>query len=254
MRFDSWPCHFISALVVTLLFGAQDRALANPCQFAFQDLAVHRPGKTKRVVIEITLQELPAIMTGDGAGFRARQVNVHAGSMSFGLHNIPGPMDHISPTAKAYIFRTEEGGKRFSIELPNAMKARLVEYIRNGGPPKKGLEGSNEIRSECRFDCNSFVHYVTGVSYEYGKFSTDQWTLSRIDYQNPIQLGDVILIGYGDREINHVAINIGDDLYISKFGASGPVLVTDLTTLQMAYGGLGLLSAKPKGPAGHDGR
>lgn len=254
MQFRARLSHLLLALLVELLFGAKDFALADPCQFAFQDLAAHRPKHTKRVVIEITLQELPAMMTGDGAGFRARQVNVQAGALSFGLHSLPGAMDHIMPTAKAYLFRTEEGGKRFAIDLPSTMKTRLVEYIRNGGPPRTLLDGTGEVRSECRFDCNSFVHFVTGVPYEYGKFSTDQWILSRIDHQNPIQLGDVILIGYGDREINHVAINIGDDLFISKFGASGPVLVTDLTTLQMAYGGLGLLSAKPKKSAGQDRR
>lgn len=254
MHFKTRLVHLLPTLLVAMLFGAKDLASADSCQFAFQDLAAHRPKEAKRVVVEITLQELPAMMTGDGAGFRARQVNVQAGALSFGLHNLPGPTDHILPTAKAYLFRTEEGGKRFAIDLPSTMKTRLVEYIRNGGPPKKFLDGAGDVRSECRFDCNSFVHFVSGVPYEYGKFSTDQWTLSRIDHQNPIQLGDVILIGYGEREINHVAINIGDDLYISKFGASGPVLVTDLTTLQMAYGGLGLLSAKPKKSAEHDGR
>jgi len=234
--------NLLGAFIFSLVSCFPSSGVTKACEQAFKSSLLLEPKEISRVTLEITGLELPQILNGDGSGFRARQVNVRAGSMSFGLHDLPGPLKHILPSAKAYLYSAGEGGKRKSIDLPELMKVKLVEYIRNGGPPKELLNGA----SECRFDCNSFVHYVTGVSYEYGKFSTDSWTVARIDDQNPIQVGDVILIGYSPKEINHVAINIGDDLYISKFGASGPVLVTDLTTLQMAYGGLGLLSAKPK--------
>lgn len=214
-------------IFVVILF---DVALAKGqvCEESFVSLV-------SEVTIEVMSELLPPMLNGEAANFRARRTTIGYAGHTFDLHQLArSSSSQISASANVSLFHINHKGERTKIELPGPMRRRVAEYLRNGGPPS------------VPFDCNCFVHYLAGVPYTFGKFDSRSWDISLIAETNPLKPGDAILIGYGPSEINHVAISLGQGLYLSKFGQSGPLLVTDLSVLELAYGGIGLLVARPK--------
>lgn len=186
-----------------------------------------------RVIVEITDEGLPGFSADPGAVLRAPIVKIRTARGEVLLHKLDEfrTLDEaeqpisISENANLYFFAATQDGSRRSMEVPIWLRDNLRNYIRNGPPTKP-------------FDCNCFAHLLNDVSYTFGKFSTRVFSLHQVPDESVLRAGDTILLGYSRHEITHVAVALGDGLFISKFGVTGPVLVTNFPTLQLTYGGM----------------
>lgn len=185
-----------------------------------------------RVLIEIADQKMPGFLDDTNEAFRIPVVKIHAGNQLLQLKDLE-PMA-IADGARVFVFARGADGKRRSLDVPIWIRERLREYLRRGGPPT------------APFDCNCFAHWMNGVAFEFGQFNRRSWNLEMALSEDAVLPGDTILLGYSYAEVKHVAVSLGDGLFISKFGVDGPVLITNFATLQLAYGGFLFARATPK--------
>lgn len=150
------------------------------------------------------------------------------------LHDLK-PQD-IPPETQVEI-RLRMSRKTVSINLSEEMNQRIVSYLRAGGPPSSP------------FDCNCFAHYMNGVGYIFGKFYNDKWVISTFEGNRSLKPGDTILIGKNGDDFSHLAIYLGHDLYLSKFGSIGPLLVTTLPAMILNFEAKRVVKITPSRPA-----
>jgi len=129
--------------------------------------------------------------------------------------------------AKEIDFAIENDDNSIDIfHLPPNMSKRLIEYFR--------------ISPLKPFDCYSFGHFLNSVSYGLRFFSLSKWEKCFFN-ENLLQTGDSIVIftikDGSIKKFNHFAIYIGNGLYLSKGGVSGPLVVSDLDIMKSAFGG-----------------
>lgn len=219
--------------------------------FALTSASEARPGEcrhlfresksARRVVVELTSEMTLNFSSRDMNGFRSPAVKIRTARGEMLLHRLEEPefrdgttqLLDIAGDAKVYIFAPLANGTRRVLDVPLWLRNALRDYIRGGGPPSRP------------FDCNCFAHLLNGVAYKFESFQTRLWSLEQVVDPSLIRVGDTLLLGYSQREITHVAVNIGAELYISKFGVDGPVLVTTLEALQVIYGGMPVVHGKP---------
>ncbi len=200
--------------------------------------ATETEATSSRLIIEITNEPLAELIPGTNRDTWPPVVKIRNSAGEITLHGLQQlSADHsvlkaISGSAHVYMFLTAKDGSRRQLELPGGLKKSLREYIRAGGPPAKP------------FNCNCFVHLMNGLPYEYTFFRSRLWHLEVVYDEAALVPGDTIVLGYSYNEVKHVAIYLGQRLYISKLG-DGPVLVTDFTTLQLGYGGVMLARGRP---------
>lgn len=77
---------------------------------------------------------------------------------------------------------------------------------------------------------------MNGVDYLFGKFDNQKWVVEKLDVSS-LKIGDTIIIGRDRQTLTHFAIYIGEGLYLSKFGSSGPLIVTDIPAMKIGFGG-----------------
>lgn len=214
----------ISSLTFVALAGGEQ------CDALFREV---KPAT--RVVIEIADQKIPGFLDNENEAFRIPVVNIHAGHQFLQLKDLE-PLA-IADGARVFVFARGADGRRRSLDVPIWIRERLREYLRQGGPPTTP------------FDCNCFAHWMNGVAFEFGQFKRRSWNLEMALSEDAVQPGDTVLLGYSYEEVKHVAVALGDGLFISKFGVDGPVLITNFATLQLAYGGFLFARATPRDPS-----
>lgn len=114
------------------------------------------------------------------------------------------------------------------VRLPNEIQDRLVEYFKYQ-PDQMEL-----------YDCVSFVYFIKRMPYEYGNFDINQWNFTPIKNERILRIGDVILITEGPLEnllFRHMAIYIGDGIYMSKFGTTGGIIFATLEEMNTGFSG-----------------
>lgn len=185
----------------------------------------------KKLVIEVTAQEVNGKNTNSGASFPTRLVKLQAEAHELFLHELK-PI-FLAPNADVTFSITLPDGKSSEVNLPREMNERLVSYLINGGEPTSP------------FDCNCFAHYFNGVEYVFGTFRSELWSINPLSSESDLAVGDTIIIGYSLNRITHLAIFIGNGLYLSKFGSNGPLIVSDLNAMKIGFGGKKAFSARP---------
>lgn len=141
---------------------------------------------------------------------------------------------------KFEICHKNEKGDSECILLPDSMQNQLIRYFTDGKP-----DGD--------FDCFSFAHFVLNVPYEFAFFRREKWELTLLagnDIED-LRYGDSVLISHdesGDPDkLSHFAVYIGKNLFISKFGSAGRLIVTDIENMKKLFGGSKVLLAKYTG-------
>jgi hypothetical protein len=216
-------------ILLSLLSAGIAQADGEQCSGLFRE---SKPAS--RVVIEITDKKLPGFSEETSDVLRVPIVNIRVGNEEIQLKDLePLP---IADDARVFIFARGADGRRRSLDVPVWIRERLRDYLRLGGPPT------------APFDCNCFAHWMNGVPFEFGHMKSKPWSFDLVMDESLVLPGDTVLLGYGFEEVKHVAVSLGDGLFISKFGVDGPVLITSFATLQLAYGGFLFARATPPGP------
>lgn len=226
----------VLAFFLALVPGKDANAIVRDCDMLFRESV-----PSKRLVVELTNEATLNFSSANTENFRSPVVKIRTARGQILLHKLEDPtlrdgtgqLLDIAGDAKLYFFATSPSGERRALDIPLWLKNALRDYVRGGGPPTRP------------FDCNCFAHLLNGVTYKFESFQTRLWSLEQVVDPEAIRLGDTLLLGYSKNEITHVAVNIGDGLYISKFGIDGPVLVTTLDALQLIYGGMPMVSGHP---------
>lgn len=130
--------------------------------------------------------------------------------------------------------------RKESITLPEPLNSNLINYIRG-------------IPERINYDCNRFVHFLNGVKYSRTKHISKRWKIELIsnDIDQFINsdfefiTGDTILIGKSYNEIAHAAIYLGDGLYLSKVGDTGPLVIASVDEMRKGFGGHQIYLIKP---------
>ena len=86
---------------------------------------------------------------------------------------------------------------------------------------------------------------MNGVEYQFGVFENQKWTVERLENEELLKEGETIIIGHHPRRLTHLAIYIGDGLYLSKGGTIGALIVADLPSMKIGFGGDEVYRASP---------
>ena len=123
-----------------------------------------------------------------------------------------------------------------AVDLPPAIGQRLLSYLTFGPPDQP-------------FDCARFVHYLAGISQQYGKFDPDRWKISRLASEDRLGAGQMVMLTrqvYSTDQPVHFAMYLARGLYLSKFGYRGGLIVTTLREMLNAFEGRGVYSLEPE--------
>ena len=143
---------------------------------------------------------------------------------------------YLSRTKKvSIILREKDEGKE--IKLPSDMLQRMAEYL------------AKKAKMKEPFDCASFVHAINGIPYDYGHFYPHKWEIT--DLNNSMDVGSSVAFTkraflFEKNKYTHLAIYLGDGLYLSKNGTDNALFVTDIDTLRKLYGNGKIYKLKPK--------
>ncbi len=120
------------------------------------------------------------------------------------------------------------------VELPEAMLERIATFIQE------------DHKREGKFDCGSFVHFANGIDYEFSQFFIGKWDITDFDEQNMVS-GDSIMISKDPEHMNvtHLAIYLGDGLYLSKFGVGGKLIATTMDEMKKGFAGQYAFKMRP---------
>jgi len=135
-------------------------------------------------------------------------------------------------------------GTESECRLPYAYKARLLEYFT--------LDICHDVERFREFDCYAFASLLADVRY---CRPCPPFDFSEV---NTPRAGDIVAMSDGGTlpdSIQHWALCLADDLYLSKFGRSGCgadrfVHVTDLGTMMHLYDCTKKVLARPREGAG----
>lgn len=120
------------------------------------------------------------------------------------------------------------GNEEVLVDLPNLMLDRIAKYMSE----KEHISGL--------FDCASFAHAANGIPYEFSKLKNENWIREDFD-RDTMRPGDTVAICDSSTDDNHqfvhFAIYVGDDLYLSKFGSSGPLIVANVDEMKAGFSG-----------------
>lgn len=140
---------------------------------------------------------------------------------------------------RAISITLREKDEEKEVELPEDMLQRMASY----------LAEKNSTNGNGKFDCASFAHAVNGVPYEYTKYDPSKWNQSNFS-SNDMSAGDTIAIVDTEapyaNQYTHFVIYLGDGLYISKFGSSGPLIVSDVDEMKKGFHGDTVYKLEPK--------
>ena len=176
-------------------------------------------------VVSLTATAQIGIATNNDSGvkFPVQIVRYQSGNNIGYLHTL-SPTD-IPKSAQLNLTIVNEKGDTVKVDLPANMDQKIIGYLRAGAPPT------------APFDCNCFAHYMNGVEYVFGRFDYRQWAVRPLAQESLLKPGNTLIIGHNSSTLTHFALYLGHGLYLSKFGASGPLIVTDLEAMKIGFGG-----------------
>lgn len=139
-------------------------------------------------------------------------------------------LDNLSRTKRVQVLMRNEGGLK-EVPLPEEMLEKLAEYLR-----------SSLNKSPEEFDCAAFVNYMHGIPYTPGSFEPGRWDIVPLSVDMALHIGEIVFIAdtqgqtlTNALQIQHYAIYIGDDLYLSQFGIGMKLIVASLEEMKKGY-------------------
>jgi hypothetical protein len=185
----------------------------------------------------ITQEEGKALNQSDGSIFNTKDLKI---SRTQPWENLP-PYYKFSDLSKTsdieILLETEKGLEE--INLPKKMLDNIAKFLREDSKPRNH-----------KFDCSSFAHFVNDIPYEFSNFFHHKWEIKLIKDKKNLNSGDTIFISESedldDLKITHFAIYLGNNLYISKFGNAGKLMVTNLEEMKKGFGGRFCFQAIPR--------
>ncbi len=169
-----------------------------------------------------------------GRMFKIYQIRV-------GRHNPNGSADYyklsdLSNTDQIEISMRDQSGTR-DINLPEEILGKIAAFIRE------------DHRREGKFDCSSFVHFANGIPYEFGSLVISKWDVSDFD-ESQLLPGDSVMISKDPEhtDVTHLALYLGEGLYLSKFGNGGKLIVTTMRNMKKAFEGKYVFRIQPNNP------
>ena len=169
------------------------------------------------------------------------------GNLKFKASDILLARSEINPGFSYYSLDNLDNTKNILMEVDG----KLVDFPQN---MTKKLEyyfkEQNNIQES--FDCGSFAHLLNSIDYDWPHFKSEKFNIEQMDNEmlNKLQTGDTVFISkfnnpenYG---ITHFAIYLSDGLYISKFGNSGKLIVTNMENMKKGFGGKYMFKSTPR--------
>ncbi len=188
-----------------------------------------QPRITKLIIEKDT--NLNAENTDSKQTFAIKGMSVLRGDSNRGGYDYYKLKDLSQTRAISVTLREKDEEK--DVELPEDMLQNMANYLAN----KNNITG--------HFDCASFAHAANGIPYESPKYDPSNWVQS--DFDGNINPGETIIMEDKNKPnlFNHFAIYLGDGLYISKFGSSGPLIVSDVDGMRKGFGSDKVFKLKP---------
>jgi hypothetical protein len=120
--------------------------------------------------------------------------------------------------------------QKSTIEWPEPLATLFIRFLQNGGP------------FYSNFDCGCFAEYMLGFPY---KTPQTTWHMApKIPHDlHSLQPGEIFgihdLHDQGAHGVKHLMVAIGgtSGLFLSKFGVSGALIVTDIESAKTLFGG-----------------
>jgi hypothetical protein len=162
-----------------------------------------------------------------------------------GIHPVPAVeirLSNLSTGANISYFRAElEAGllnngsltlvvqdQNYTLCLPESLAERFADYLRR--PPVAD-----------RFDCISFVHDLFDAPYVYDAgFKLSDWKWRSFHEISDLKIGEVLILsapGNPKERVTHTAIYLGEDLFLSRAGNGGAIMVAPLDVMKVLWGG-----------------
>ncbi len=107
------------------------------------------------------------------------------------------------------------------IELPQLINSKILNVLIYGYPSDD-------------FDCLCYAHYLNDVKYTPKYYNSQLWIQTKFD-KNQLKPGHTIIMYDDNQNISHFAVYLDQGLYISKFGTTGGVYVSDLSSMKKYY-------------------
>lgn len=128
-------------------------------------------------------------------------------------------------------------GKSHSKErlpIPKKLEEAVLYFIETYQTPKPHT-----------FDCYAFANKVANVEEHCVSYLRDYWTYRRL--KSKPSVGDVIfLLDIKQHRFRHAAVYIGENLYISVYGAGGDLEISTLEDMQRDYDAPDVVISNPK--------
>jgi len=215
-----WLIKYLAKLSIVLTSIFPVTAVAAPS--VLSDLIAADQVSIRPIVsLDVTVQTIKATNINSSASFPVGIVNFRSGDQNGYLHTST-PVN-VPDGARLDLSVETDRGRR-TVNLPEEMNARILNYLRLGHPCLP-------------FDCSSFVHYMNGVDFHFGEFDDRRWVVETLTDEGLLKEGDTILLGHNRKTFTHGAIYLGDGLYLSKFGPDGPLIITDVPAMKIGFGG-----------------
>ncbi len=141
----------------------------------------------------------------------------------------------LSRTDDLRIIEIDDDKHVVETKLPREMVDRISKF----------LQQEKELIP--RFDCHSFVHYCHDIPFIKGYLDWEYWNILKSE-ETALEVGDAVFLSSSNtlEGVVHSAIYMGNGRYLSKFGSSGKLVVTDLDNMKKGWSGDILFRAKPK--------
>lgn len=110
------------------------------------------------------------------------------------------------------------------VNLPDLIHRRLLQFFRE----RPDLQSTN-------FDCYEFAAFLNAIKDRMSRYEIlEHWDVKKAKHMKP---GDTVLLTRGGigSVMEHAAIHLGSNLYLSEAGYDGCLFVCSLEQLQSAY-------------------
>lgn len=185
--------------------------------------------KIMPLVIEITEEKCLIRLKGSTEVGYCLAAHILLNESRVSLSSITHENKLIIPSDKKYeiLFIYRPADHEIKIKLPYEMNKNLLEYLTGGRREK-----------ECCMDFVSALYFGCGT-FEVNRFLNDGERSYPITDSSTLQTGQAISIGdtaNGAYTHRHLAIYLGEELFLSVMGNNIPILITTLEQMKLLYG------------------
>ncbi len=188
-------------------------------------------------VIFFVSNERGTCATKDGSvSIPMRIIKIKGKDQTWSLHEGKKPDGFWDAMDELRVVIEDDDGIQDEVPLLPFLTTRLLKYLKSSTNEKSNL------------DSCYFAHHLFGIKDFNNSYENDDWHTHLVMVDNTPQPGVLILLLKSKKEtidghptcsgqVSHVAMCLGNDLYLSKGGLSGELFVTTLDHLKKLYDG-----------------